>query len=218
MSVQLLVTIGALALLDTISPAMIGVTVYLLFSETRQLGTRLVVYLSVVVAIYFAIGVCLMLGLDVLVTSVSSIFQNRVVSWIMFSMGAVLFIASFYVPTKKTRELPTFRSLNWGAMVALGITTILIEAGTAFPNFAAIGMMVSEGLGPFQWLPVLIGYNFVMILPPILIYLLHILFGRRMHGPLNRLREKVNGMSGSTLSWILCIVGLLLIFNTLDYL
>lgn len=75
MSIQLLVTIGGLALLDTLSPATIGVTLYLLLSETRRLGSRLFVYLSVVAGVYFVIGVCLMLGMEALAHTFTSFFK-----------------------------------------------------------------------------------------------------------------------------------------------
>lgn len=218
MSIQLLVTIGGLALLDTLSPATIGVTIYLLLSETRRLASRLFVYLSVVAGVYFVLGVCLMLGMEALVHIFTSFFQNRLVSWILFGIGVLLFVASFYVPTKKRKELPKARSYRLGAMAILGLTTSLVEAGTAFPYFAAIGLMASAELNMLQWLPILIGYNFVMVLPPLWLYGMYLLFGRRARRPLNRLSEKVGAMSGSALSWIMCIVGLLLIFNSLDYL
>lgn len=218
MSIQLLVTIGGLALLDTLSPATIGVTLYLLLSETRRLGSRLYVYLSVVAGVYFVIGVCLMLGMEALAHTFTSFIQNRLVSWILFGIGALLFIASFYVPTKKRKELPRVRSYSLGAMAILGLTTSLVEAGTAFPYFAAIGLMASAELNMLQWLPILFGYNFVMVLPPLFLYGMYLLFGRRARRPLNRLSEKVGAMSGSALSWVMCIVGLLLIFNSLDFL
>ena len=41
-----------------------------------------------------------MLGLDAVLQSVSGIFQNRTVSWIMTIVGGVLFVISFFIPTK----------------------------------------------------------------------------------------------------------------------
>lgn len=45
MSAELLIMVGGLALLDTLSPATIGVTVYLLLTDKERLASRLVVYL-----------------------------------------------------------------------------------------------------------------------------------------------------------------------------
>ncbi|MEO4053767.1 GAP family protein [Solibacillus sp. CAU 1738] len=218
MSIELLLTVGGLALLDTLSPATLGVTVYLLLTERKRLSSSLMIYLLTVAAFYFGVGVSLMFGLDVIMTSFSSIFQNRIVSWVMLIIGGILFIASFYFPTSKTSDFPKPKSKSKASMVALGFTTSLIEAGTAFPYFAAIGLMTTSNLALFQWLPILASYNFIMVLPPLIMFTLHLLLGRVMQRPLEMLRIRLSMNSGSAISWIMCIVGLILIFNSLDYL
>lgn len=219
MSIELLLSIGGLALLDTLSPATIGVTVYLLLTETKSLASRLVIYLLTVAGFYFSVGVMLMLGMGVLLDSVASLFQSRAVSWVIFIMGVGLFIASFYSPQKGNTELPRPKSKSrFFSMVALGFTTALIEVGTAFPYFAAIGLMTTADLTPYQWLPVMSGYNLIMVLPSLILFMLYLLFGRMMQRPLERLQMSIAKQSGSVLSWVLCIVGLILIANSLDYL
>lgn len=218
MSIELLLSIGGLALLDTLSPATIGVTVYLLLTETKSLASRLLIYLLTVAGFYFSVGVMLMLGMGVLLDSVASLFQSRAVSWVIFIIGAGLFIASFYTPQKGNTELPRPKSKNRFSMVALGFTTALIEVGTAFPYFAAIGLMTTADLTPYQWLPVMSVYNLIMVLPSLILFMLYLLFGRMMQRPLERLQMSIAKQSGSVLSWVLCIVGLILIANSLDYL
>ncbi|WP_407671696.1 GAP family protein [Paenibacillus guangzhouensis] len=217
-SLELLFMVGGLALLDALSPATLGVTVYLLLTEKERLSSRLMIYLVTVAAFYFLVGVAFMLGLDVLLAAFSSIFQNRIVSWVMLIIGGILFIASFYYPKSKKTDLPRPKSKSKASMIALGFTTSLIEVGAAFPYFAAIGIMTSSNLAVFQWLPILAGYNFIMVLPPLIVFTLHLLFGQVMQRPLERLRIKLAKHSGSVISWIMCIVGLILIFNSLDYL
>lgn len=218
MSIELLFMVGGLALLDMMSPAALGVTVYLLLNEKERLSSRLMIYLFTVAGFYFLVGVFLMLGLDVVMTAFSSIFQNRIVSWVMLIIGGILFIASFYYPKSKKTDLPRPKSKSKAAMVALGFTTSLIEVGTAFPYFAAIGLMTTSNLAAFQWLPILAGYNFIMVLPPLIVFTLYLLLGRVMQKPLEMLRIKLSKHSGAAISWIMCIVGLILIFNSLDYL
>ncbi|WP_376774573.1 GAP family protein [Paenibacillus eucommiae] len=217
-SFELLFMVGGLALLDMLSPATLGVTVYLLLTEKERLRSRLMIYLVTVAAFYFLVGVAFMLGLDVLLAAFSSIFQNRIVSWVMLIIGGILFIASFYYPKSKKSDLPRPKSKSKTSMIALGFTTSLIEVGTAFPYFAAIGLMTSSNLAVLQWLPILAGYNFIMVLPPLIVFTLHLLLGRKMQRPLERLRIKLAKHSGSAISWIMCIIGLILIFNSLDYL
>jgi cytochrome c biogenesis protein CcdA len=210
--------IGGLALLDTLSPATLGVTVYLLLTEKERLSSRLMIYLATVAAFYFSVGIAFMLGLDALLAAFSSILQNRIVSWVMLIIGGILFIASFYYPKSKSSDLPRPKSKSISSMIALGFTTSLVEVGTAFPYFAAIGLMSTSNLAVYQWLPILAGYNLIMVLPPFIVFVLHLLLGRVMHRPLEKLRLKLAQHSGSAVSWIMCIVGLILIFNSLDYL
>ncbi|MGC6588508.1 GAP family protein [Paenibacillus sp. Dod16] len=216
MTLELLLSIGALSLLDMLSPATLGVTVYLLLTERDRLIPRLFIYLFTVAGFYFLIGAALMLGLDAVLQSVSGIFQNRTVSWIMTVVGGVLFVASFFIPTKKTSEPRRPRSKSFGAMIGLGFTTSLLEVATALPYFAAIGLMTTAQLTTVQWMPILAAYNIVMVLPPILLLGLHLVFGRVMQRPLEKLRLKISQSSGSILSWVLCIAGLILVLNSID--
>lgn len=218
MTLELLFMVGGLALLDMLSPAALGVTIYLLLTEKERLSSRLMIYLVTVAAFYFSVGVASMLGLDALLATFSSIFKNRIVSWVMLIIGGVLFIASFYYPKSKKTDLPRPKSKSKTSMIALGFTTSLIEVGIAFPYFAAIGLMTTSNLEVFQWLPILVGYNFIMVLPPLILFTLHLLLGRVMQKPLERLQTKLSKHSGSTASWGMCIVGLILVFNSLDYL
>ncbi|MFF2158231.1 GAP family protein [Paenibacillus chitinolyticus] len=218
MSLELLVSVGGLALLDTLSPTTLGVTVYLLLTEKERLSSRLMIYLVTVAAFYFFVGVAFMLGMDVLLAAFSSIFQNRIVSWVTLIIGGILFIASFYYPESKKSDLPRPKSKSKTSMIALGFSTSLIEVGTAFPYFAAIGLMTTSNLAVIQWLPILAGYNFIMVLPPLIVFSLHLLLGHVMQRPLEKLQIKISKHSGSAISWIMCIVGLILIFNSLDYL
>ncbi|WP_068776766.1 GAP family protein [Paenibacillus sp. FJAT-26967] len=220
MSIELLLLIGGLALLDTLSPATLGVTVYLLLTdkERERLTKRLLVYLLTIAGFYFAVGVSLMLGLDFLLDIISGVLQNRIVSWTFFIIGGILFIASFYVPTKKGSDLPAPKSKSILSMIVLGFTTSLIEVGTAFPYFAAIGIMTTSNLSWAEWSSILAGYNFIIVLPSLVLFLFYLLFGRGMQKSLEKLRVKIANHTGSALSWIMCIVGLILIFNSLDYL
>ncbi|MCE5170735.1 GAP family protein [Paenibacillus profundus] len=216
MTTEMLLSVGALSLLDTLSPATLGVTVYILLTVKERLVPRLLVYLMTVAGFYFVVGASLMLGLDAIFESVSGIFQNQVVSWIMAIVGGALFIGSFYVPTKKVSEPRRPKSKSIGAMIGLGFTTSLIEVATALPYFAAIGLMTTAQLTTVQWVPILAAYNFIMVLPPLVLIGLHLVFGRLMQNPLEKLRVKISKSTGSALSWIMCIAGLILLLSSID--
>ncbi|MDO7906248.1 GAP family protein [Paenibacillus sp. JX-17] len=218
MSAELLLGVGGLALLDMLSPTALGVTVYLLLTEKERLGSRLIVYLITVAAFYFLAGIAVRLGMDVVMKVFSSILKNRILSWFMLITGVLLFTASFYYPKNTKSDVPRPKSKSAAAMIALGFTTSLIEVGTAFPYFAAIGLMSASNLAVCQWLPILAGYNFIMLLPPLILFILHLLFGRVMQQPLEKMRVKLMSYSGSAVSWMMSIFGLILIFYSLDYL
>ncbi|MDN4526453.1 GAP family protein [Fictibacillus fluitans] len=218
MSMEQLLLIGGLALLDTLSPAILGVTIYLLLTDSRRYVQRLLVYLATVAIFYFTVGAFLMLGLGVLLENVSGILQNRMISWNILIMGGILFTASFYMPSKKNNERPLPPSNSILSMVALGFTTSLIEVGTAFPYFTAIGLMTAENLPWLEWALTLGGYNLVMVLPSLLLLLFYSTFGQWMTKPLHSLRSKMVRHTDTALSWVMCIIGLLLIFSSLDYL
>lgn len=122
-------------------------------------------------------------------------------------IGGALFIGSFFIPAKKKTEPRRPRSHSLRAMFGLGLTSALIEVATALPYFAAIGLMTTAKLNAIQWVPVLAGYNFIMILPPLLLLGLYLLLGRHMRKPLKKLRVKIAQSTGSVLSWVMCIAG-----------
>lgn len=218
MSLELLITVGGLAILDMLSPATLGVTVYLLLTEKERVPSRLMIYLATVAAFYLVVGITFMLGMDMLLASITSIFQHRIVSWVSLIIGGILFMASFYLPKSRRADLPRPKSTSKAAMIVLGFTTSMLEVGSAFPYFAAIGLMTTSHLDMLQWFPLLVGYNLVMVLPPLLLFVLHLRLGRVMQGPLKKLQIQITKHSGSALSWIMCIVGLILILNSVDHL
>ncbi|CDO03839.1 hypothetical protein BN988_02367 [Oceanobacillus picturae] len=70
----------------------------------------------------------------------------------------------------------------------------------------------------YQWIPTIAAYNIIMILPALFIFFGYKLFGKWINSTLFTLRIKISSSSTSALSWIMCLVGLVLIFYTIDYL
>jgi len=101
MGTDIFIYLGGLALLDTLSPTIIGVTLFLILTDNRNLTARLLAYLLTVGLLYFSLGIIMMLGLNFIIEAFSNIFQNKIVSWIVFIVGVILFTASFFIPAKK---------------------------------------------------------------------------------------------------------------------
>ncbi|MFJ7952129.1 GAP family protein [Lysinibacillus sp. NPDC096418] len=217
MSNEILLYIGALAILDMFSPAIIGVTVYVLLVGKRKQTQLIMAYLMTVIGFYFCTGVFLMLGLDIIFKPIADVLSSDTAKKFMTIIGAILFIGSWFVPKKKIAESPKPRQFNVSAMIALGISTSLLEVATAIPYFASIGLMISNEFTMYEWLPVLAGYNVMMVAPALVLLLLHILFRRFMQRPLRNLQALFQKNTSSALSWVMFIVGIILLANGSDF-
>lgn len=145
MSIEIIGTVLGLALLDTLSPSVIGVTLYVLLAGPRRTAALLGTYLGAVAAAYFALGALLMLGLGAVVP----VIDGTALAWGEIVLGVTLLVASYRIP--RQGAAPEARSFTVRAMLMLGLGTWLFEFATAVPYFAAIGIMTSAGLAAAQW-------------------------------------------------------------------
>jgi len=212
----MLIYLGGLALLDTLSPTIIGVTLFLIVADNRNLTSRLLSYLFTVVILYFSLGLLLMLGFNYIVEAFTDFFQSEAFKWGVFIAGAILFVGSYFIPKNKKSNTLQPKTQSIFSMVIMGFLTFLIEAGTALPYFAAIGLLTTMDTPLSNSLPIIAAYNIMMILPALLIFLGYKVFGKRMNSTWVKLRNKVSSHSNSTLSWIMCIVGVILILYSID--
>lgn len=213
MNIEMLLLIGTLALLDMFSPSIIGVSVYILLVAKKKQTRLLLTYLMTVGLFYFSTGIFLMLGLGVIFSPISNLLDSYSARLIMTIVGGVLFIGSWLVPKRTASGSPKPKSLHVSSMVALGFTTSILEVATALPYFAAIGILTSNQIVFYEWLPLLAGYNLVMIAPGIILLCLHLLFRRFMNKPLRKIQTLFDQRTSSTLSWIMFFVGLILLIN-----
>lgn len=208
--IEALAAVLGLALLDTLSPTMIGVTLYLLLARPRRAGAPLAVYLGSVALAYFALGVLLMLGLGAVVPLV----DDNVWTWGQAVLGVALIVASYLIPDKKP-DRASIRppSFTIRSMLLLGLGTWLFKFSTAVPYFAAVGIMTSAGLPPTQWLLLLGMYVTIMALPGVLLFVARIAVGERMRERFERWQHKFASGSRTTLRWIIGIAGALILLD-----
>ena len=212
---DVLLPVLGLALLDTLSPTTLGVSLFVLLNGARRPARPLLAYLGTVALFYFALGCALMLGLGAALNHLSHLADSPAVGWGMVVLGGALFVYSWVMPTKSSAPRRP-ASLRTTTMIGLGLATGLLEAGTALPYLGAIGVMGTAGLAVTTWMPMLAAYNLIMVLPPVLLYLGHRIFGERLRPRLERWREKVDSGSREALAWIIGIVGLVLVLNGLQ--
>lgn len=200
-----------LALLDALSPAVIGVVLYLLLAQPRRVGLLLASYLTTVAGAYFVLGALLMVGLGAIMPAVNP----TVGAWIQAGIGVTLFIGSWFVPTEPRQTPRRPKSLTIPAMIAFGLGTWLFEFVTAVPYFTAIGIMTAARLSLPQWVPLLIVYVIIMILPGLVLYLARLALGERTRERFERWRTQMDNSVRGALSWIMGIAGVLIFFNAL---
>ncbi|WP_166174794.1 GAP family protein [Rubrobacter tropicus] len=207
----LLLSLLGLALLDSINPSALAVTVYLIL-QGRPYGSRVLTYVSAVFASYLAIGVLLMFGLG----SVWGYVEGPAADAAQGVAGALLLGYALLAPNKPRRnKTRTPRSRGLAGIFLLGVTVTAVEFTTAFPYLGAIALLTDADLAAARWLPILVVYNVIFVLPPLLLMVAYGVFGTRVRDRLERLRERFEGGSRETLLWILGIVGFFLLSDSL---
>lgn len=227
-------TILVFALVDSLNPSVIGVTLYLLLTGGAATSgadgagtttlvrhgttTKVLTYVGTVAGTYFTIGVALMLGLSALSDQIAAAAEHPVTYALVGALGVGMLVWSL-VDSHRDKRHPdrhagkrsrTPVSDRLGALVSLGLVVTLLEFSTAMPFLAAIGLMTAEGFTVGTWLPVLAGYTVVMNLPPVLLLAAHKLLSDRIQDRLERWRDKLTANSRKTMQWIIGIVGFLL--------
>ncbi len=93
-----------------------------------------------------------------------------------------------------------------------------MELPTAMPYFGAIALLTAADPPMARWLPLLILYNAVFVLPPVLLLAGHVAFGRRMQARYADLRERLQAGARETMRWIFGLVGGgLLVSSAVEY-
>jgi hypothetical protein len=62
-------------------------------------------------------------------------------------------------------------------LALLGVTVTTMELPTAVPYFGAIVLLTTADLSMARWLPLLVLYNVILVLPPVLLLVGHIVSG-----------------------------------------
>ncbi|QYC43945.1 hypothetical protein Nocox_31840 [Nonomuraea coxensis DSM 45129] len=216
MTIGLMLTLAAFALVDSTSFGTLVIPLYLLLSGGRSKVPGQLVYLATIAAFYFLVGVALMLGLSAAMDGLGEALHSKVAYGVQLALGVGLFALSFRFDPKyrAKRGLPERRfeprTGGPGTMVLLGLTAGAVEVATMVPYLAAVGIMTTAGLSAAQWLPLLAGYVLVMIVPPLALIGLRGMTGARLEPRLERLRAWLTRHSASMVSWALGIIGFLL--------
>jgi cytochrome c biogenesis protein CcdA len=213
----LLVAVLGIALIDSLNLSAIAVTLYLLAGPSYV--PRVLTYLAAVFSAYFTIGVLLMLGLTTAATAVGDAFYSPVAYAAQGVIGAVLLLYALAAPANAARQRPPRRprSMHLGAVFVLGLTITVVEFSTALPYLGAIGLLTNAGVAPARWVPTLVAYNLIFVLPPFLLLVAYRLWGARLQRRFEGYRERLQRGSREAWLWILGLVGVVLLVDSLRY-
>jgi len=207
----------ALALVDSINPSAIVVTLYLL--SGGRVPAQIVVYVAAIFLTYLTLGVMMMSGIDALLPSLQTMGSGRLGLIVQGLIGLAMLLYGILAPTtakSAPRVEPTASS--HAALALLGVTVTTMELPTAVPYFGAIALLTTADLPMAQWLPLLVLYNAIFVLPPLLLLVGHIVFGGRLDARYADLRERLQAGARDTMLWIFGLVGGgLLVSSVLEY-
>ena len=207
----------ALALVDSINPSAIIVTLYLLTRE--RVTAQVVVYIAAIFLTYLTLGVMMISGIDALLPSLNTIGGGRLEFIVRGLVGLAMLVYAIRAPTTATpasRGEPSASS--YAALALLGVTVTAMELPTAVPYLGAIALLTAADLPLAQWLPLLVVYNAIFVLPPVLLLAGHIVFGARLEARYANLRERLQAGARETMLWIFWLVGpALLLWSIAEY-
>ena len=207
----------ALALLDSINPSAIVVTLYLL--SRQRVPAQVAVYVGAIFLTYLTLGTMMMLGIGALLPSSRTMGGGRLEFIAQGLVGLAMLLYATLAPTtaRQARRAEPSASTHAG-LALLGVTVTAMELPTAVPYFGATALLTSAGLPMARWLPLLVLYNAIFVLPPVLLLLGHIFFGRRLQARFADLRERLQAGARETMLWILGLVGGgLLVWSVAEY-
>ena len=195
-----------LAALDSINPSAIVVTLYLL--SRSEASVQVGVYVATIFLTYFTFGLLMILGIGAVLPSIGPLFGSAAGLIGQGLIGLALLAYSLKGashPTETAVTAPSART--YVALAALGVTVTVMELPTALPYFAAIALITSAGLPSREWLPLLIVYNVIFVMPPVMLLLGHVFFEHRLRGRYAELRLRLQRGAHETALWIAGLVG-----------
>ena len=213
----MLIGLLALALVDSINPSAIVVTLYLL--SGGRVAAQIVVYVAAIFLTYLTLGVMMMSGIDALLPSLETVGSGRLGLIVQGLIGLALLLYAIRAPaTAKAAPRVEPSANSYVALALLGVTVTTMELPTAVPYFGAIALLTTADLPIARWLPLLVLYNAIFVLPPVLLLVGHIIFGGRLDARYADLREQLQAGARETMLWIFGLVGGgLLVSSVVEY-
>jgi cytochrome c biogenesis protein CcdA len=205
--------LAGLALLDSINPSAIAITI-LLMTQPR-FAARAAAYIGAVFATYLLLGVAILAGLD----AAWAYLDSRAAYVAQAVLGGGLLAYALFAPERKPKEDKVAADTGSLARVALlGAGVTVAEFSTALPYLGAITLLADAKLPWAAAGSILVAYNAVFVLPPVLLTLAFLALGERVRPRLERLGAKLRAGARSAMLWLMGGAGFLLLSHALPML
>jgi cytochrome c biogenesis protein CcdA len=217
---NLLVSLVAIAALDSLNPTAVALQIYLL--STPKPIARSIAFIIGVFLAYWTAGLLVILGASKLMATVIGdagfSFPEPHIYTIQFLIGLALSIVGFRLNTSTPAgrgKRPKNLTLN--RTFLLGMAMTILEFPTALPYLAAIEQIARAKLDLLTIASILGLYNLIFILPLIILICIYVLFHRQSARLLPRINRAIAIWSPKILRALLLGLGILLIVDSLAF-
>lgn len=216
----LLVSLVAIAALDSLNPTATALQIYLL--STPKPIARSISFIFGVFLAYWTAGLLIILGLGQLMrTAISAVdfaLSESYLYGIQLLIGIVLSVVGFMLKTStQPSQKKHPQKLTVDRTFLLGLAVTIWEFPTALPYLAAIEQITRAKLDLFGIMSILGVYNLIFVLPLIILLGIYIVFHQESAILLHRINRAIAIWSPKILRILLLGLGLLLISDSLAY-
>ena len=239
MTIALLGTLFVLALIDSTSFGTLLIPLWLMAVPGRLRPQRVLVFVATVAIFYWGVGLALLWGADLVFDDIARVMESAAGLVLVLVAGILLIIWSYRLEVRAKKQKtdgtagPTsrWRARAMGtsddtdavagtrqrsgllALVALALAAATVELGSMLPYLGAIGALTASDLDWPATAVVLAGYCLLMIAPALSLLAVRVVGASRVEPVLARLEAWLTRNASTTLSWVVGIVGVLLVIH-----
>lgn len=210
----LLISIVAIAAIDSINPNAIALQIYLL-STPKPVVRSLAFIFGDFIATWLA-GLLLVFGMASAIAYIFN-FLGEGIYLLQFILGIALILIGFNLDNTTSQHLKRPQSLKPIHTFMLGATMAFVEAPTAFPYLAALERMVHANLPFHQLLGVLTLYNIIFVFPLIGLLGIYLFFRNRAAALINRINYGIAKWFPKIMRVIFIVFGIVFIVDCIAY-
>lgn len=228
MNFELLVSLVALALIDSTSIGTLLIPIWLLLDQRGVRASRVMVYLLTIAGFYLLVGLAIILGADVLLSTDGAVraehepaanaFTSLLILLAQLVIGIWLFAISFRFDSSKPgaservdrwKQKAADATTSVRFLMGLALFAAMAEVATMLPYLGAIAMITTASLAWPLIVVLMVAYCLTMILPATVLLGLRVLLGERIKPALIKVDSWITRNAESALGWVLGIAGFL---------